>query len=74
MDKLASNYASEGFIYVHDVWLEFDHCTYNDGNSMEKFCGTYQPILDRCASVDIIIQPKIQVIKFVGILDSHFEH
>lgn len=73
-DKLASSYASEGLIYVHDVWLEFDRCSYNEGYSMETFCGTYQAILDRCASVDIIIQPKIQVIKFVGILDSHFEH
>lgn len=59
-NKLASSYASKGLIYIHDVWLEF--------------CGMYQAILDRCASIDIVIQPKIQVIKFVGILDSHFEH
>lgn len=72
-DKLSASYELEGLIYVQDVWLQFDRCNFNGGDNIEEFCSTYQAILDRCLSMDIVIQDKIKAIKFVSILDSHFE-
>lgn len=53
--------------------MNFAHFTYT-GENIELFCARYRAALDKCANTKIIIPEKIQVVQFIAILDSHYEH
>lgn len=53
--------------------MSFIRCRFQ-GEDIADFCIQYRVALDSCAVAGIAIQPTIQVLHFVTILDTHYEH
>lgn len=72
-NKILQTYGTDGLVHIQDTWATFIRCRFQ-GEEIADFCLQYRAALDSCAVAGIAIQPTIQVLHFVTILDSHFEH
>lgn len=72
-DKLKKQYEPQGLLQTHDLWVQFVTYQYN-GEDMEAFGEQYRDTIDRCISAGMTIDPVIQVMQFLHILNPHFDH
>lgn len=73
LEHLLQAYGNDGLIHMQETWANFVRCKYQ-GGEITDFCVQYRAALDSCHVVGIVIQRSVQVLHFVTILDSHFEH
>lgn len=72
-DKILQAYGNDELIHIQDIWENFV-CYRYEGEEITDFYIQYSAPLNYYVVVGIAIQPTIQVLHFVTILDSHFEH
>ncbi|CAM6125585.1 unnamed protein product [Calypogeia fissa] len=71
-DQLLTSFSSDGLLYVYDIYNAFHRLTYN-GEKMDDFCNAYLPAIERCTALNIEIQDKVRVIRFIAVVEQHFD-
>lgn len=69
-EKLQQQFQPRGIIQKHDYWRHFVKLQYQ-GEEMEAFAGRYLEAVDRCLTAGITIDPEVQIMQFLFMLDSH---
>ncbi|CAM6127224.1 unnamed protein product [Calypogeia fissa] len=71
-DRLIASFSADGLLYVYDVYTAFHSLTHN-GERMDDFCNTYLTAIERCVALNVEIQDKVRVIRFISCMEKHFD-
>ncbi|CAM6082776.1 unnamed protein product [Calypogeia fissa] len=57
---------------LEQLTTAFHRFTYN-GERMDDYCNTYLTAIERCGALNIEIQDKVRVIRFINSVEAHFD-
>ncbi|CAM6081590.1 unnamed protein product [Calypogeia fissa] len=72
-EKLRQRFQPQGLIQKHIHWKHFVRMKYQC-EDMQTFGNKYRDAINRCVSAGIQIDPDIQTLQFISILEGHYEH